>query len=182
MRWTQSESVSHHLRVPVLQHKTFKPAYSCISGINLYFSCLKMPVRDDELIVVGDRIFTDIVMANRMRKARLAEARSPNFLQTALSCAFEKQGALATEKETAGVVDPGPKPNGPLAVWTTGVWKRESMFMRFLEAKLVTAVQKWSTPAGDEPVDTARFVKEYSEPVPPKISLAERVWNRFKRT
>ncbi|KAF9012579.1 mitochondrial PGP phosphatase-domain-containing protein [Cyathus striatus] len=98
----QSESVSHYLGVPVLFHKSLKPAYSCISNIHTYFSTLPAPVNANELIIVGDRVFTDVIMANRI--------------------------------------------HGPLAIWTTGVWQRESMAMRLIESKLVLAVRKWSKP------------------------------------
>jgi phosphatidylglycerophosphatase GEP4 len=173
---SQSESVSHHLGISVLLHKSFKPAYSCISSVRAYFSGLKSPLREDELIVVGDRIFTDVVMANRMRMARDKEAKSPNLIQMSMQCAFEKEGTVATEKETVGINDMSIT-NGPLAVWTTGVWKRESMAMRYLEKRLVDAVQKWSKPPGDEPLDTKRFVKSWSEPLPPqKIWLEKVIW------
>ncbi|KAI0764334.1 mitochondrial PGP phosphatase-domain-containing protein [Trametes elegans] len=61
-----AESVSHHLSVPVLRHTSLKPSYSCIKSIRAYFASLPRPVRDEELVVVGDRLLTDIVMANRM--------------------------------------------------------------------------------------------------------------------
>ena len=99
-----------------------------------------------------------------------------------LSCAFEKDGTVSTEKESAGLADPA-KANGPLAILTTGVWKRESMFMRYLELNLVNAVRKWSKPKSDEPLesDTARFVREVPEPLPPKSWFGKTV-DRFKRT
>ncbi|KAF9560991.1 hypothetical protein CPC08DRAFT_599556, partial [Agrocybe pediades] len=119
----QSESVSYHLGVPVLAHKSFKPAYSCIDTVRRYFLSLPSPVQDHELIVVGDRIFTDVVMANRMRSQamrRIAKETMPG-------------------KTSAGDAIP---PRGPLAIWTTGVWKRESMLMRYMESTLVKAVRK----------------------------------------
>lgn len=177
----QAESVAHHLGVPVLPHKYLKPAYSCISSIRTYFSTLKTPLREDELIVVGDRVFTDVVMANRMRMARVKEVNSPNLIQMSMQSAFEKEGTLSTEKETVGI-DDTPRTNGPLAIWTTGVWKRESMFMRYLEKGLVDAVKKWSKPQGDEPLDTARFVREWSEPVLQKTTWTEKAFRRFRRT
>ncbi|KAH0829104.1 hypothetical protein J3R83DRAFT_2570 [Lanmaoa asiatica] len=64
----QAESVSHHLSVPVLRHNSPKPAYSCIKSIRTYFSTLRDPIKDEELVIVGDRIFTDVVMAKRMRR------------------------------------------------------------------------------------------------------------------
>ncbi|KAJ7593771.1 mitochondrial PGP phosphatase-domain-containing protein [Mycena floridula] len=62
-----AESVSHHLEVPVLYHATMKPGYSCIKGVRQYFASLPAPIADQELIVVGDRLFTDVVMGNRMK-------------------------------------------------------------------------------------------------------------------
>ncbi|KAL0955749.1 hypothetical protein HGRIS_001964 [Hohenbuehelia grisea] len=101
----QAESVTHHLGVPVLRHPSMKPAYSCIKLIRNYFATLPKPIKDDELIVVGDRIFTDVIMANRMRTSHV---------------------------------------DGPLAVWTTGVWHKESMLMRWMEKGLVSLVAKYS--------------------------------------
>ncbi|KAJ3720111.1 mitochondrial PGP phosphatase-domain-containing protein [Lentinula raphanica] len=56
----QAESVRYHLGVPVLFHSSFKPAYSCVNQIRSYFRSLPKSIEDDELIVVGDRLFTDI--------------------------------------------------------------------------------------------------------------------------
>ncbi|KAI0919405.1 hypothetical protein AcV7_006153 [Taiwanofungus camphoratus] len=71
----QAESVTHHLSVPVLRHPSPKPSYSCIASIRAYFTSLPAPIRDDELVVVGDRILTDVVIANRM-----ARRQSPSQL------------------------------------------------------------------------------------------------------
>lgn len=67
-------------------------------------------------MIVGDRIFTDIVMANRMRRY---EKRSSGGGSDLKSC-------------------------GPLAVWTTGVWQRESMVVRWLEKRVVDMVARGS--------------------------------------
>ncbi|KAI9568855.1 HAD phosphatase [Boletus coccyginus] len=109
----QAESVSYHLSVPVLRHNSLKPAYSCIKSIRGYFSTLRVPIRDEELMVVGDRIFTDVVMANRMRRADV-----------------EKGTAMGN--------------GGPLAVWTSGVWQRESMVVRWWEKRVVDMVTRWT--------------------------------------
>ncbi|KAG9312176.1 hypothetical protein JVU11DRAFT_7470 [Chiua virens] len=101
----QAESVSYRLSVPVLRHNAPKPAYACIGSIHAYFSTLKVSVKDEELVVVGDRIFTDVVMANRMNR---------------------RSGG------------------GPLAVWTTGVWQRASMVMRWFEKQVVEMVARWT--------------------------------------
>ncbi|KAF9022288.1 HAD-superfamily phosphatase [Hymenopellis radicata] len=94
----QAESVSYHLA-----------SYSCIKSIRQYYSSLDTPVRDDQLLIVGDRLFTDITLANRMR---------------------------LTNKDA-------PPPQGPLAIWTTGVWQKEATVMRWGEARLLALVQKW---------------------------------------
>ncbi|EDR09086.1 uncharacterized protein LACBIDRAFT_296345 [Laccaria bicolor S238N-H82] len=158
----QAESVSHHLQAPVLHHKTFKPAYSCISAIRTYFLSLSFAIRDEELVIVGDRIFTDVVMANRMRKS--CESSSKGILGTTLSCAFEKSGTVATEKGASHVNDFHPA--GPLAIWTTGVWEKESMVMRWFERSLVKTVERWSGRPQIEPKEVHQFVKSVPKPVP----------------
>ncbi|KII95610.1 hypothetical protein PLICRDRAFT_98881 [Plicaturopsis crispa FD-325 SS-3] len=131
----QAESVTHHLAAPVLRHATPKPGYKCISSIRAYFASRRDPVRDEELVIVGDRIFTDIVMANRMARRKHCDAPvSPN----------EQTRLLG---------------DGPLAIWTDGVWKRESMGMRFLERRLVMGVERWIGRLADAGA-TQRFVKQ----------------------
>ena len=44
-------------------------------------------------------------------------------------------------------------PCGPLSIWTTGVWERESMVMRWIEHGLIKLVQRWSAPPRCEPID-----------------------------
>lgn len=132
--------MSHHLSVPVLRHDTLKPGYSCISSIRAYFSSLRVPVADDELVIVGDRIFTDVIMANRMR----SRSDAPVPART----------------------------GGPLAIWTVGVWQKESMVMRWVERRLVDAIQKWIMNGENTPVDTTTFVKELPPPEPRKDGSA----------
>jgi phosphatidylglycerophosphatase GEP4 len=60
----QAESVSHNLSVPVLTHNSLKPSNQCIKSITSYFSSLPTPIPTSKLIVVGDRLLTDILMAN----------------------------------------------------------------------------------------------------------------------
>ncbi|KIM59296.1 hypothetical protein SCLCIDRAFT_126376 [Scleroderma citrinum Foug A] len=153
-----AESASYHLSVPVLQHKSPKPAYSCISGIRAYFSSLRNPIKDDELVVVGDRIFTDVVMANRMCR------------RVALSAEVSKRGDAVSLRERV---------NGPLAIWTNGVWQKESMVMRYFERHLVDAVCRWT----DSRSHLAEFQKIFAKPVPlpntsegKKISI-KRLWS-----
>ena len=99
-----------------LLRKSFKPAYSCISAIRSYFSSLHSPIPDRELIV-GDRIFTDVVLANWMR---LQNRPKKGLLRMG---EFEKDGTLTSEKEYSGC----------LSVWSTGVWERESRVMKWVE-------------------------------------------------
>ena len=145
----QAESISHYLRVPVLRHNTPKPGYSCIQGIRNYFGSLPSPVKDDELVVIGDRIFTDVVMANRMK--------------------------------------PRESERGPLAIWTSGVWKKEAMGMRWIERKLVEAVTKYTN---GENQYTTQFLKPRAleksreggsapRPYPPSADVFEGIWKHF---
>lgn len=59
---------------------------------------------------------------------------------------------------------PQQKRTGPLAIWTTAVWQKESMLMRWGERKLVQAVEKWSMDADSETgEDAQKFVKQPQE-------------------
>ncbi|EKM81170.1 hypothetical protein AGABI1DRAFT_72020 [Agaricus bisporus var. burnettii JB137-S8] len=191
----QSESVSHHLQVPVLYHKSFKPSYSCIKSIRSYFSTLPRPISDDELIIIGDRIFTDIVLSNRMRftnpKYLSNPSRTPRprgFLGEAFSCIFEKDGTTSTERENMRIGKDKQEQKvrerysidgrGPLAVWTTGVWKREAMGMRWFERKMVDAVEKWSVPREGEVRDTGRFVRRVKI-VDQRPNILARLWSKI---
>ncbi|KAF9450094.1 hypothetical protein P691DRAFT_798553 [Macrolepiota fuliginosa MF-IS2] len=194
----QSESVSHHLQVPVLYHKSFKPAYSCVSSIRTYFSSLHRPISDDELIIVGDRIFTDIVLANRMRLTNPKRPTDPvhspkprGLLGEAFSCVFEKDGTASTEREGVRVerekgMEQGRERRlvegrGPLAVWTTGVWEREAMGMRWVEKRVVQAVEKWSTPQEEEAsCESAKFIRR-AKLEEEKQSMSARLWSRLTR-
>jgi phosphatidylglycerophosphatase GEP4 len=124
---------------------------------------------------VGDRIFTDVVLANRMRMQ--FNRKRQGLLSTSLAPTSEK-----TEKEA--VVD-APNPEGtagPLAIWTTGVWEHESMLMRWMERGLVNAVERWSTPPMGEPIDTSPFLKDEQKIEPPKKSgILVALLSRIKR-
>ncbi|KAG1737911.1 HAD phosphatase [Suillus paluster] len=143
----QAESVSYCLSVPVLRHNTLKPGYSCIASIRAYFLSLPVPVRDDELVVVGDRIFTDVIMANRMR----SRAASLPFSSDAPARA---------------------RIGGPLAILTDGVWQKESMTMRWVERRVVDTVRKWARNEENLSVDTNVFVRELPSPEPRKNGSA----------
>lgn len=122
---SQAESVSHKLGASVLFHNSLKPGYSCIRDIRAYFSSLPRPVADRELIVVGDRILTDVVLANRMRSPRTAD-------QTADS---------VSELEAK---HHDPKPEGPLAIYVDKVWKKDATVLRALERSLLRLTERYS--------------------------------------
>ena len=106
-------------------------------------------MKDDELVIIGDRIFTDVVMANRM-------------------------GTRDGER-------------GPLAIWTSGVWTKESMGMRWIEKNLVEVVTKYTH---GEKQYTTQFLKPETlrsreeNPAPraysPSVGI-EGIWKRFVR-
>ncbi|KAF8963603.1 mitochondrial PGP phosphatase-domain-containing protein [Flammula alnicola] len=176
----QSESVTYHLGVPVLRHKTFKPAYSCITAVRTYFSSLHSPILDHELVIIGDRVFTDVVLANRMR---MQSNRSQRALGTSSIKAGEKDSSSTLEEETPTTNSSTNNRQGPLAIWTTGVWKRESMPIRWFERGMVNAVERWSTPPGaGEPADVSQFVKEIVKPEPSRNpTIVEALLSRLRR-
>ena len=176
--------MSYHLGVPVLRHKVFKPSYASISAVRGYFSSLPDPVHDHQLIVVGDRIFTDIVLANRMSRRlpsppRAAPSPPPNTEKVET-----KKSSLTTEI-SATKLPREPRRTGPLSVWTSGVWERENMFMRALERGLLTGIQKYIAPDNDirHLDELERFVKR-PPPVEVKASgnaLVRRFWTTVRR-
>lgn len=108
-------------------------------------------MKDDELIVIGDRIFTDVVMANRMKS--------------------------------------GDNERGPLAIWTSGVWTKEAMGIRWIEKKLVEAVTRSTN--GENQL-TTQFLKSQGlaksfndDPAPqpdyPNADVFEGIWKHFVR-
>jgi phosphatidylglycerophosphatase GEP4 len=142
---SQAESVSYHLSVPVLRHDTLKPGYSCIASIRAYFSSLRVPIPDDELVIVGDRIFTDVVMANRLRSG------------------FASSSSDAPAPARIG---------GSLAIWTDGVWQKESMMMRWAEKRLIDIVRRWTRHGETSSVGTDIFVRELPSTQPRKTGSA----------
>ena len=109
-------------------------------------------MKDDELVIIGDRIFTDVVMANRMKSGDNGE-------------------------------------RGPLAIWTSGVWKKEAMGMRWIEKKLVEAAMKYTN---GENRHTTQFLKPQTlekscdeSPAPqahfPNAAIFEGIWKHFVR-
>ena len=134
----QAESVSYHLRVPVLLHASLKPSYSCTAA-----ALSALPgVAPHELIVIGDRIFTDVVLAHRLAHSRTLTARIAARLRLAPAQSGSSLGGAGAEPG-ASVGGGGETTGEPLAVWTTGVWTRESMAMRWLEKWLVHLIERW---------------------------------------
>lgn len=116
---------------------------------------------------MGDRVFTDVVMTNRMRREmRLDNSTRASTLQ---STELTGQGSEASQ------------PNGPLAIWTSAVWEKEAMGMRFLEKKLVEIVQRWTKDAKeDDGPDMTRFVREGVELEPLSTDMMARLFRRFR--
>ncbi|KLO20050.1 HAD-superfamily phosphatase [Schizopora paradoxa] len=116
----KAESVSHSLEAPILRHGTLKPSYRCISSIRAYFSSLPQPVTDGELLVIGDRIFTDVVLANRM------------------------QSRTRSTEHTSEKINGVGHPQGPLPILVENLWKRDSTVPRFLEKAALKLVNRWA--------------------------------------
>ena len=56
----QAEAVSHALGAPVLSHRAKKPTRACARAVREYLGAQSAPV------VVGDRLLTDVVLANAL--------------------------------------------------------------------------------------------------------------------
>lgn len=184
----QAESVTFHLDAPVLRHKVFKPSYSCISSIRTYFLSLPAPVRDDELVVVGDRIFTDVVMANRMTRRRALPKPDSSVPESPEETSEKPQGSGTPKPTPADAAPIRSSRTGPLSIWTTGVWKREGTGMRFLEKSFMEGIRRYIVADNGVQVkggDVSRFIRLNTEPgEPPKVehvSFARRLWNRMRR-
>ncbi|KAH9925929.1 HAD phosphatase [Epithele typhae] len=167
----EAESVTHHLSVPVLRHASLKPSYSCIKNIRAYFASLPQPIRDDQLVVVGDRLLTDMVMANRMSRKRPAVAAAEG----------EKTPLMDGQVSEESLVHP--ERVGPLAVWTEGLWKREALALRLLEKGMLRGVERWLLKPHEvtwrENVQ-CRFVKPLPVPEKPvKEGWTSKLWARF---
>ena len=135
----KAESVSYHLGVPVLRHDTMKPGYACIKSIRTYFASLPQPVSDDQLIIVGDRIFTDVVLANRMRKYSKWSQNSSSSLTRSIEKVEATSSLIDIKNSTQRT-----ELEGPLAIFVEDIWKKEATTMRFLEKKLVQTICKWN--------------------------------------
>ncbi|KAJ7935213.1 mitochondrial PGP phosphatase-domain-containing protein [Mycena leptocephala] len=148
----QAEAVKRSLQAPVLYHSTAKPSYSCIKAIQRYFSSLQTPVRPEQLIVVGDG--------------------GSGLLRLCFRSGFEQGGTVGRETNAAS----GHRSieSGPLAIWTTGVWKREATFMRWCEKKLVDIIQRRISRDEIEPEQPSLFIKEL--PPPPAQTRSWKFW------
>lgn len=62
--YMQAEKIEKTIRVPVLRHKTKKPG--CYREVMAYFKEKGVCNSPKEVAVVGDRLFTDVMMANLM--------------------------------------------------------------------------------------------------------------------
>lgn len=83
--------------------------------------------------------------------------------------------------ELTGQGSEASQPNGPLAIWTSAVWEKEAMGMRFLEKKLVEIVQRWTKDAKeDDGPDMTRFVREGVELEPLSTDMMARLFRRFR--
>lgn len=152
--------------MPVLRHPSFKPSYPCISSIRAYFASLPRPVRDDELIMVGDRVFTDTVIANRM--ARYEHVSRRLTMETTPS--VEKFSKELDASEAAKPLASARVRVGPLAILTTAVWERDSPVLRRMEMQLMRGVERWVVGEGQGPardwtdVHYGMFFREFAMP------------------
>lgn len=184
--------MSHHLSAPVLRHPAFKPSYSCISSIRAYFASLPRPVRDDELIVVGDRLFTDTVLANRMaRYERVTQRLSPSATSDAAS-SVEKLSKELDASAPSDVVKPLASARmrvGPLAILTTAVWERDSPVLRRMEMQVMRGVERWVLGEGQGPardwtdVRYGMFFRELAMPAAlrrEEPGFIKKLWRRWR--
>ncbi|RPD58150.1 hypothetical protein L226DRAFT_490419 [Lentinus tigrinus ALCF2SS1-7] len=170
----EAESVTYHLSAPVLRHPSLKPSYSCIKSIRAYFASLPRPIRDEELVIVGDRVLTDVVMANRMTRRRPPPS-------THMEKASSEEKGLESDLGLAR-----PDGVGPLTVLTEGLWKRDAFALRALEKGMLRGVERWVL----NPQEAAwrenlqhRFVKPTpveAEPVKAKEGWVRRLWDRLR--
>ncbi|OSC98780.1 hypothetical protein PYCCODRAFT_1417096 [Trametes coccinea BRFM310] len=169
----EAESVQHHLSAPVLRHTSLKPSYACIKSIRAYFASLPRPIRDEELVIVGDRLLTDIVMANRMSR------RAPPPI--ASTAATEKSSSMGVDSELARS-----DRVGPLAIWTEGLWKRENSALRALERGMLKGAERWVLKPQEQAWRESlqhRFVKPppvAEEEKPAKEGWMRRLVRRFR--
>lgn len=96
-------------------------------------------IEPHELIFVGDRIFTDGVLAHRLAHPRtLTQHASLRVFRLESGSSLVGAGA----RPGASVWEGGEPTRVPLGVWTTGMRMRESMTMRWTEKWLVHPVER----------------------------------------
>ena len=184
--------MSHHLSAPVLRHPAFKPSYSCISSIRAYFASLPRPVRDEELIVVGDRLFTDTILANRMaRYERVTQRLSPSATSDAASSVekLSKELDASAPSDVAKPLASARMRVGPLAILTTAVWERDSPVLRRMEMQVMRGMERWVLGEGQGPardwtdVRYGMFFRELAMPAAlrrEEPGFAKKLWRRWR--
>jgi phosphatidylglycerophosphatase GEP4 len=83
--------------------------------------------------VTGDRLFTNVIRHYPL----------PHSPRTPWTYFVTRRAQVSHRFGSAPSQDPGVRGPAPLAVWTTGVWQRESMAMRWAESRLVHFVEGW---------------------------------------
>ena len=158
--------------MPVLRHASLKPSYACIKSIRAYFASLPRPVSDEELVIVGDRLLTDVIMANRMARKRRLQDRN--------TASDDEKRALVEEGVGLGRTDRV----GPLAVWTEGLWKRETLGLRAIEKGMLRGVERW-VPGPQEAAWRESLQYRFVKPVLGEVGPTKehgwmgRLWERF---
>ncbi len=138
----------------MLRHSTLKPGYSCIKDIRTYFLSLPDPVGEEELVVIGDRVFTDVVLANRMASRRNTNIFAAHGPHDNVQPMEEKEEDVKR-----------PHPCGPLAILTTHTWQRENVLGRALEKAIVGCVERWIV--GPQNLNQHReFMRQFVRPSP----------------
>lgn len=116
--------------------------------------------------MVGDRVFTDVVLARRLGGREGWVGRLGDFFGIRRDNAPEPR-MDADEKSGDTILRVSEKlSEGPLAVWTTGVWQREGMVMRWAESQIVKGAERWIKGTREErEAMEARFVRVPDSPV-----------------
>ena len=174
----QAESVARHLGVPVLVHETKKPGQKVVKAIHKYFTAdyrlvpviypshssmygPRLPSRSRadptplKLMVIGDRVTTDIILASRLRA----------FLQTHQSSSNSSSG----------------ESNPVCSVLTQNIWQKEKLgtrFMRWAENRALKLVIQYShqnsSMNGSEPSSSRKL---------PNLTLSpERISQTFEQS
>src|SRR6266702_4096573 len=85
-----------------------------------------------EIVVVGDHVFTDVILALRLTHPRAPWTRL-----------IARLARASHRIESARSQSPGERGSAPLAVRTTGVWQRQSTAIRWAKSRLVHLVERW---------------------------------------